>query len=293
LSRPGLEEILSYRRHIDVAMADLLAEADPALIALVELGLHHEQQHQELILTDILHAFAQNPLRPAALPPTASVEVDQTVAPGWSFHPGGVVEIGHGGVGFCFDNEQPRHAVLLRPCRLAARLVTNGEYRAFIDDGGYRRPELWLSDGWAVVQAEGWGAPLYWIEDGQEMTLQGSQPLKDGAPVRHVSYYEADAYARWAGKRLPLEAEWEAAAPLPQMFGEVWQWTASPYAAYPGFRPAAGAVGEYNGKFMINQMVLRGSSRVTPSGHERTSYRNFFYPGQRWQFAGIRLAEDA
>ena len=292
LTRPGLDEVWAYRRHVDRAMERLLGESAESLRPLVELGLHHEQQHQELILTDILHAFSLNPLLPAAF--ASRPEPEPNASPQeWTLHPGGVVEIGHGGVGVCFDNELPRHKVLLRPYRLAARLVSNGEYGAFIADDGYRRPDLWLADGWATVQAEGWTAPLYWLADGRQMTLTGPQALDDDAPVRHVGYYEADAFARWAGKRLPNEAEWEAGAPQPHMFGQVWQWTASPYTAYPGFRPAAGAVGEYNGKFMCNQMVLRGGSSATPPGHARSSYRNFFYPAQRWQFAGFRLAEDA
>ena len=292
LSRPGLDEVCAYRRHVDQAMEGLLADAPESLRPLVDLGLHHEQQHQELMLTDILHAFAANPLRPALFPPPPT-PADSPPPLEWVSHPGGVVAIGHDGPGFAFDNESPRHEVLLPPYRLASRLVSNGEFAGFIADDGYRRPEFWLSDGWATVRAEGWTAPLYWLDDGAEMTLYGPQPRDDSAPVRHVSYYEADAFARWAGKRLPTEAEWEASAPLPQMFGHVWQWTASAYAGYPGFRAAAGAVGEYNGKFMCNQMVLRGGSAVTPAGHTRTSYRNFFYPAQRWQFAGFRLAEDA
>jgi ergothioneine biosynthesis protein EgtB len=291
---------------------------------LVELGINHEQQHQELMLTDSLHLLSLNPLRPAYRA-GGSAEGRSPVVPcvSWIGFAGGVVEIGFKGDGFAFDNEGPRHQVLLQPFRLASRLTTNGEWKAFIADGGYRRPELWLSDGWATVQAEGWKAPLYWQEhDGgfASMTLWGLKPIDDAAPVAHVSYYEADAYARWAGKRLPTEAEWEAAAngialagntlgsrhlqPRPlggeteshglrQMIGDVWEWTRTPYQPYPGFVPPPGAVGEYNGKFMCNQFVLRGGSCVTPDGHIRITYRNFFYPHQRWQFSGVRLAEDA
>lgn len=331
LTRPSAEEVVRYRARVDEAMTALLGGgngARPEVADLVRLGIHHEQQHQELLLTDILHAFSCNPLRPAyraAAAPAADAAPD---ALDWDVCEGGLHEIGHAGAGFAFDNEGPRHQVFLRPFRLATRLVTNAEWRAFIADDGYRRAELWLSDGWATAQAEGWRAPLYWEDgdDGQRsMTLAGVQPLDPAAPVCHVSFYEADAFARWAGKRLPTEAEWETAAaglpiagnfrgtgelrPLPaqpapahevqgdgalrQMFGDVWEWTGSAYSAYPGFRPAAGAVGEYNGKFMCNQMVLRGGSCVTPDGHVRPSYRNFFYPHQRWQFAGVRLAEDA
>jgi ergothioneine biosynthesis protein EgtB len=311
LTRPGVAEIGRYRQHVDRAMADVLdgAPPDPAaagdLAALVELGLHHEQQHQELIVMDIQHVLSMNPLLPAygALPWDGPAATGPST--GWLDHPGGIVEVGHGGDGFAFDNEGPRHQQLLRPFALADGLVTCGEWVEFIDDGGYRRPELWMSDGWAAVLANGWQAPEYWHDvDGawQGFGLDGLRPLAPDAPVAHVSWYEADAYARWRGARLPLEAEWEVLAPAPHQadagagaggwYGAVWQWTASPYAAYPGFRPAAGAVGEYNGKFMVNQLVLRGSCRATPPGHARRTYRNFFPPGSRWMFGGVRLAQD-
>jgi dimethylhistidine N-methyltransferase len=320
LSRPTVEEISDYRRHVDEAMCALLAGAiDDETADLIELGLNHEQQHQELILTDILHAFAQNPLRPAYAETTPSISGAPGSA-GFIDFEGGTVEIGHAGEGFAFDNESPRHRAILEPYRLAERPVTNGEWLEFLLAGGYRDAALWLSDGWQCAASQSWRAPLYWEEkDGAwlEMTLAGLKPLDPEAPVAHVSFYEADAFARWRGKRLPSEAEWENATrgldprdgnfvesgalrPLPpsapgsrQMFGDVWEWTASAYAPYPGYRPAAGAVGEYNGKFMINQMVLRGGSCATPASHMRASYRNFFYPQQRWQFSGLRLAEDA
>ncbi|MGH7014343.1 MAG: ergothioneine biosynthesis protein EgtB [Stellaceae bacterium] len=352
LSRPGIAEIARYRLHVTAAMERLIASADAATFAalrpLIDLGIAHEEQHQELLLMDIKHVFAQNPLKPAykLAPPKAA-----RVAPSleWRGFAGGLVEIGHPGGGFAFDNEGPRHKVWLEPFRLATRLVTNGEYLAFVADGGYRRPEFWLSDGWAAVNASGWEAPLYWqcppekideAERWSEFTLSGLAPLDPLAPVVHVSHYEADAFARWAGRRLPSEAEWETAAaglpvegnfldggllhpiaPLPfppprggrewegvkvdatdstgtaapalqQMFGDCWEWTQSAYAPYPGFRPLEGAIGEYNGKFMSGQMVLKGGCAVTPSGHVRASYRNFFPPAARWCFGGIRLAED-
>ena len=332
LTRPSAADVGRYRAHVDHAMDDLFAASrgshasDRAFI--LDLGINHEQQHQELMLTDILHAFSCNPLEPAYKPashaPIPPAHSPRQVRQGWHVYPGGMYEIGHSGDAFAFDNEAPRHRVYLGSFRLAAKLVTNAEWQEFIGDGGYRRPELWLSDGWATAQAEGWQAPLYWTENAGEtltMTLAGRQPIDPAAPVCHVSYYEADAFARWTGKRLPTEAEWEIAAravpprgntlgsgalrPLPyspedpsssgprQMFGDVWEWTSSPYVPYPGYRAPAGAIGEYNGKFMCNQIVLRGGSCVTPDGHVRASYRNFFYPHQRWQFAGLRLAEDA
>ena len=335
LTRPPVAEVLSYRRHVDAAMGTLLA-ADPAgdrveVAELVELGLHHEQQHQELLLTDVLNLFSRNPLRPAYREEARRSGAAEAPALRWREEEGGVRCIGHDGSGFRYDNETPRHEVFVHPFRLASRPATNAEWMAFMDDGGYRRPELWLSDGWAAAREEDWHAPLYWElgERGEYavMTLNGLLPVDPGAPVAHVSYYEADAFARWAGKRLPTEAEWEIAAgkrrvqgntlgsgflrPVPalaakshydnanddgddlvQMFGDVWEWTQSPYTAYPGFRVPEGTVGEYNGKFMCNQMVLRGGSCVTPDGHVRATYRNFFYPRQRWQFAGVRLAED-
>ena len=323
LTRPSLADVRAYRAHVDHAMHDFLGGRVAADVgALVELGLHHEQQHQELILTDLLHLFAQNPLRPAVREAAASPVAAATSggALEWIAFDGGDVSAGHDGAGFAFDLELPRHEVRLRPFRLAARPVSNADWCAFIAAGGYEDPALWLSDGWDTVQAQHWNAPLYWETDGDarrlQMTLAGPRPLDLAAPVSHVSFFEADAYARWAGKRLPTEFEWEAAARgvavegnfveqgvwrptaqagagLRQMFGDVWEWTASPYVAYPGFRPAPGAVGEYNGKFMNGQYVLRGGSCASPRSHLRASYRNFFQPGQRWQFSGLRLAEDA
>ena len=305
LTRPSCAEVTAYRAHVDAAMAALLARGVPSEVAaLVELGLQHEEQHQELLLTDILHALAQNPLRPAYDPGWREPEAPRGPVR-WLDGPEGIVAIGHAGTGrwpdggFAFDNETPRHRVLLAPYRIADRPVTNGDWLAFIEAGGYREPLLWMSDGWAARQAEGWEAPLYWERrDGAWLafTLGGLRPVDPAAPVRHVSWYEADALARWAGKRLPTEQEWEAAAGLPGFLaaeGHVWQWTGSAYRPYPGFRPWEGAVGEYNGKFMIGQMVLRGGSLATPPGHARRSYRNFFPPGARWQFSGLRLAEDA
>jgi ergothioneine biosynthesis protein EgtB len=293
LSRPDLDEVRRYRAHVDGALATLLAGptlADEAL-GLVELGLHHEQQHQELILTDLKHLLSLNPLAPVygarAPHPPADAE-----ALAWRAFPGGAAEIGHDGAGFCFDNELPRHRVLLAPFELASRPASNAELLAFVEDGGYRRPELWLSEGWTTAQAQHWEAPLYWraLEGAwHEFTLAGLQPLEPQAPAAHLSHFEADAFARWAQARLPTEFEWEHAAPRA---GGVWEWTSSSYAPYPGYRPASGAVGEYNGKFMPNQYVLRGGSCATPAGHLRRSYRNFFPSHARWQFSGVRLARD-
>jgi dimethylhistidine N-methyltransferase len=304
VTRPSLSEVRAYRRHVDEAMAAFLAGPqvdNPEVAALVELGLAHEEQHQELILMDILHLFAQMPSRPAYDATRAEPGGDAAL-PTFIDIAGGLVEIGAAGSGFAFDNERPRHTVYLAPYRLADRLVTNGEWLQFIEALGYARADLWLSDGWATVQAEGWSHPAYWIarEDGcwDEMTLAGPVPLDLAAPVSHVSYFEADAFARFKGARLPTEAEWERAAGLTdgagprQMFDVLWQWTQSAYAPYPGFAPGAGAVGEYNGKFMVSQMVLRGGCHATPAGHARATYRNFFYPHHRWQFAGVRLAMD-
>ena len=309
VTRPTVADIYEYRAHVDRAMVPLLerldeSDGDAELRALVTLGLNHEQQHQELIVTDIKHVFWMNPLRPAYQPdaPPASSRARAAMppdAPRWRKMSGGVHEIGHAGTGFAFDNESPRHRVYLEPFRLATTLVTNREYLEFMNDDGYRRPTLWLSAGWDAVQSNGWSAPLYWEQDGDawtEFTLHGMAALEPDAPVRHVSYYESDAYARWAGARLPTEAEWEVMAAshpaLADLFGSVWQWTASPYVGYPGFRPAGGAVGEYNGKFMADQWVMRGSSLATPPGHARLTYRNFFPSPTRWQFSGLRLASD-
>jgi ergothioneine biosynthesis protein EgtB len=297
LTRPGLADVLAWRAQVDAAMDRLMATV-PAQDweALVALGLHHEQQHQELLLMDVQHAFSCNPLRPPYRLARAPYRPATCVQ--WIAMDGGLCEIGHDGTGFAFDNEGPRHRAWLDPFAIADRLVTAGEYAAFIADGGYRRPELWLSDGWATAEAQGWTAPLYWEAAGTGWAifgLEGLAPLDPHAPVRHVSYYEADAYARWSDARLPTEAEWEIAAgqaDLIDAFGEAWQWTASPYVGYPGFVPPEGAVGEYNGKFMVNQYVLRGSCMATPEGHARLTYRNFFPPQARWMFSGIRLARD-
>ncbi|MBO1073721.1 ergothioneine biosynthesis protein EgtB [Roseomonas marmotae] len=298
LTRPSCEEVGEYRTAVDEAMAGLLRDPPAEVPALLELGLQHEKQHQELLLTDILHALSANPLRPAydaAWQPPPATAGPARMLDG----PAGVVDIGHDGDSFAFDNETPRHPTYLSPYRIADRLVTNGEWLAFMQDGGYRQPLLWMSEGWAMCQAEGWEAPLYWEErDGQWMQfgLGGLRALEPEQPVCHISWYEADAFSRWAGKRLPTEQEWEAAATALPDFADAdsicWQWTGSAYRPYPGFRPWAGAVGEYNGKFMINQMVLRGGSLATPPEHTRPSYRNFFAPGARWQFSGLRLAED-
>ena len=302
LTRPSSAEVGTYRSHVDTAMAGLMRDPPPGFpFDLIELGLQHEEQHQELLVTDALHALAQNPLCPAFHADWR--EPSSTAGPARFLDgPEGVVEIGHDAGDtsvFAFDSETPRHRTYLEPYRIADRLVSNREWLAFMRDGGYRKPTLWMSDGWAAREAEGWDAPLYWREEGgawQEFTLAGLRPLDEGAPVRHVSWYEADAFARWSGRRLPTEQEWEAAAGLPGFHdadGVVWQWTGSAYRPYPGFRPWEGAVGEYNGKFMVNQMVLRGGSLATPPGHARRSYRNFFGPDKQWQFAGVRLAEDA
>ncbi len=296
VTRPSAEEVTAYRRHVDEAMRELLADPDPELARLVHLGLAHEEQHQELLLTDMMHGLAQNPLawgrRPIAVLPGWSEPVEQEQPRMLDFD-GGIVEIGVGpGDGFAFDNEGPRHRVLLQPFALSSSLVRNGDWQAFIADGGYRKAEFWMADGWDRVCRDGWQAPLYW-RDGTQMGLGGAAAVDPDAPVRHVSWYEADAFARWRGMRLPTEHELESAADhLPAFHGHVWQWTASPYVAYPGFRASEGAIGEYNGKFMINQMILRGSSFATSPGHSRAAYRNFFHPDKRWQVTGLRLAED-
>ncbi|WP_028103849.1 ergothioneine biosynthesis protein EgtB [Pseudoduganella violaceinigra] len=297
LTRPSMAEVRAYRANVDARIVALVGRrgGEAELSALLTLGLQHEQQHQELILTDVKHLLAQNPMAPAYLP--AGVSAIAPAQRGWLRFAGGVHEIGHAGEGFCFDNELPRHKVFIAPFELSASLVTNADYQAFIDDGGYRNPELWLAEGWDWIRAQGIDAPLYWrrgTEGWRAFTLNGCLPLEADAPLAHVSLFEADAYAHWSGARLPTEAEWELAAgegALAQMFGHCWQWTSSSYAPYPGFRPAEGAIGEYNGKFMVNQYVLRGSSQATPQGHARASYRNFFPATARWQFTGIRLAK--
>ena len=318
LSRPSVEEVRAYRRHVDDAMVSRVESLDSELRKVALLGLHHEQQHQELILTDIKHVFGTDPLRPAYrtdLPAPRS----RSIPLAFRQFSGGIHEIGHSGGQFAFDNEGPLHQVLLAPFAIANRLVTCGEYLEFMDDGGYRQPDLWLSDGWTAVKEGGWNAPLYWEPSGsgwRQLTLRGLEAVDPNLPVCHVSFYEADAFARWRDSRLPTEAEWEVAsreagrqgtladagvlqpqAPLEsdgiqQMLGDVWEWTQSPYTPYPGYRPLRGALGEYNGKFMCNQMVLRGGSCVTPASHLRPTYRNFFPPASRWQFSGIRLARD-
>jgi ergothioneine biosynthesis protein EgtB len=334
LTRPTVTETRAYRAHVDQTVLTVLAMPrllEPRLAAVLELGLQHEEQHQELLLTDIKHLFASQPLPPAyarAASHEREASPDLTRPPGFTRHEGGVYIVGHRGPGFAFDNEGPAHAVCLAPYALADRLVTAGEYLTFMEDGGYSRPELWLSDGWELACAQGWEAPLYWERSGAGWTtvsLRGGRlPVRPDEPVVHVSYYEADAFARWAGARLPLETEWEVAAtsalaarrgapptgnllgsgalhprPAPaacgvrQLFGDVWEWTRSAYLPYPGFRPLEGALGEYNGKFMSGRMVLRGGSCATPEAHIRPSYRNFFVPGTRWQFSGLRLARDA
>ncbi len=302
ITRPNHDDVTGYRAHVDKAV-DRLIETVPAADAgevfrILEIGLHHEQQHQELLITDILHAFAQNPTDPA-YDPAWRMRAPAPGPRGFVEVPSGIHKIGHDGNGYCFDNELPRHDELIPEMGIARHLVTNGEWLEFIEAGGYATPSLWLSDGWAAVQAEGWQAPGYWRNGDsgwQQMTLAGLKPVDPAAPVLHISYYEADAFARFAGKHLPSEAEWEVAAgsgALADAFGIAWQWTRSAYLPYPGYRAVEGALGEYNGKFMVNQMVLRGSSLATPDGHQRLSYRNFFYPPSRWQFSGLRLAEFA
>lgn len=317
LTRPSLDDIRIWRAHVDTAVQTALPDLPSAALTLVELGIHHEQQHQELLLTDLKHLFAQNPLGPAVWEREIARKVSQFSAMKWIEGKAGIVGVGHAGGGFAFDCEGPRHDTLLARHALASRPVSNGEWQQFIADGGYHTPSLWLSDGWAWVQAEGIDAPAYWDGD-RQFTLSGWRDIDPAAPVTHISFYEADAFASWAGARLPTEFEWEAAAAgldpaagqqldaagpaqpaatgddtdLQQMFGSVWEWTGSAYRPYPGFRAAPGAVGEYNGKFMSGQFVLRGGSCATPRGHLRASYRNFFYPHQRWQFTGLRLAKD-
>jgi ergothioneine biosynthesis protein EgtB len=324
LTRPNLEAVRAYREHVDRGVLALLERPQGPggeLAAVIEIGLHHEQQHQELILTDVKHLLSHSPLRPAYQKPS-SPPARGAPPLRWHGFEAGLCEVGHAGAGFAFDNECPRHRVFVAPFELASRPVTHGEYQAFLDDGGYERPELWLSEGWEAVRSRGWRAPLYWErapEGWREFTLAGLREPCPDAPVCHVSYYEADAFARWAGVRLPTEQEWElvaAQAPLAgnfvesgllhpapapdalpdaplQLFGDVWEWTSSAYAAYPGYRPPPGALGEYNGKFMCNQLVLRGGSCASPRSHLRPSYRNFFPPDARWQFSGLRLARDA
>jgi ergothioneine biosynthesis protein EgtB len=320
LTRPSIEQVFAYRRHVDAALEKLFATGFPESgedERLVEIGVNHEQQHQELMLTDILALFGANPVRPAYRPSAPRILTDSPGKMRWCDFPGGLHEIGHEGNGFAWDNESPRHTVYLKPYRLADRLVANGDWLDFISDGGYRTPALWQSDGWATVNRESWAAPLYWEQrDGEwmMMSLEGLKAVDPSQPVMHVSYFEADAYARWAGARLPTEYEWETAAvstnstprqrsttsgaeptvqQLREMYGAAWQWTASAYLPYPGYRQPQGALGEYNGKFMVGQHVLRGGSFATPQGHTRATYRNFFYPHQRWQFLGVRLASEA
>ena len=312
LSRPNLDEVRDWRREVDAALQRALPQLSADVLKLVELGIQHEQQHQELFLTDILATFAENPLEPAYGEPQ-SVEVAKPEALTWMNGKEGLIEIGAPADSFAFDCERPRHQALLHPHRIANRCTTNGEWQEFISDGGYRTPNLWLSDGWDWLSREAVTSPLYWHDDGSQFTLAGRRAIDPAAPAAHVSYYEADAFARWAGARLPTEMEWESAfggsepsqghqldragPVLPQPgggpFGDVWQWTRSAYLPYPGFKPEEGTVGEYNGKFMSGQMVLKGASCATPRGHSRASYRNFFPPAARWQFTGVRLAQDA
>ena len=312
LSRPSLDEVRAWRISVDDALQCALPSLTPDALQLIELGINHEQQHQELFLTDILATLAENPLEPAygAIDQPACYATEPL---GWIDGQAGEAEIGSTGSGFAFDCERPRHKLLLIPHRIANRCVTNGEWQQFIEDGGYRAPTLWLSDGWDWINREGVERPLYWHEDGSSFTLAGRREIDRAAPVAHISYYEADAFARWAGARLPTEAEWEAAfssadpllgnqldRPVPALprpgggpYGDVWQWTGSAFLAYPGFKPETGTVGEYNGKFMSGQMVLKGASCATPRGHSRAGYRNFFPPAARWQFSGVRLARNA
>ena len=325
LTRPSVADVYRYRAHVDRYIGELASTLDlhpnqEAIQELILLGINHEQQHQELLLTDIKHIFAQNPLSPVYFKEAGQNPVNDPVSLEWKNFPAGEVSIGHQGKGFHYDNELPLHQVLLKNFSLANRLITNREYQQFIDDGGYSNPLLWLSDGWTAVQTQSWKHPMYWLQQEgvwQTMTLSGLKPLHPEEPVCHVSYYEADAFANWCGKRLPTETEWEHAADqnlpaegnylesgcfhpraagpgedLRQLFGDVWEWTQSAYMPYPGYQTPEGAIGEYNGKFMCNQLVLRGGSCVTPGDHIRKTYRNFFYPHNRWQFMGIRLAVD-
>lgn len=317
LTRPLVREIMQYREYVDEAMVRLLEThaGDTEILSRLELGLNHEQQHQELLLTDIKHVFSCNPALPAVNPQLQEPQAGAAADSPFLDQKGGVFTVGAGPEGFCFDNETPRHQALLHPHSMASRLVTNGEFRQFIRDKAYQNSSLWLSDGWTAISQRGWNRPLYWSEDlASEFTLGGLRELDLNAPVAHVSYYEADAYARWAGCRLPTEFEWEVAAAskpaegnlldsgfwhpvaggkqVQQLFGDVWEWTSSPYSPYPGFKPLAGSLGEYNGKFMCNQMTVRGGSCITANSHIRASYRSFFYPHARWQFLGFRLAKD-
>ena len=316
ITRPSLDDVLAYRAHVDAALERHWQDLPPEKLVLVELGLNHEQQHQELLLTDILDLFAANPIEPALFPASlARARTGESAAQDWTNHAGGIARIGHAGPGFAFDCEGPAHDVLIRPFALADRLVSNADWAAFVADGGYANPALWLSDGWAWVKRDAIAAPLHWQNSDYgwtSFTLTGRRPVEPDAPVTHIGFYEADAFATWAGARLPTEAEWEVAATSADpaggnqldragpvapvggtsLFGDCWQWTASAFLPYPGFRPAAGAVGEYNGKFMNGQMVLKGASCATPRGSSRASVRNFFYPAQRWQFTGLRLAKD-
>lgn len=297
LTRPSVAQVTEYRHHVDAAVRRAIPQLPNHVDAVIELGLHHEQQHLELLITDILHAFAANPLFPAMIPDWRE-PLGQTSDTTFINFPGGLQNIGNAGQNFCFDNETPAHQAYLHPHSIASRLVRNRDWLGFIQDSGYRTSSLWMSDGWSTVLEAGWTAPLYWREiDGEWLQFGpgGLAPLVLDAPVRHISWYEADAFARWSNARLPTEMEWEAAQASPAILettGHVWQWTESAYRPYPGYQPAPGAIGEYNGKFMINQMVLRGGSLATPQGHTRPTYRNFFHPDKRWQFSGLRLAKD-